>query len=118
MSQHLSVKQAKLLHKHRYILEKLAGSSIKDQRKIISKAPNDLFKVLNIIFKLLRDDKINLSQKDKKHIQKHKKFIRTASGHKKVASIRSQLRRQQGGSFKKVLSTVLPIIGAIVRAIV
>ena len=118
MSQHLSVKQARMLHKHRYILKKLASSSIKDQRKIISKAPNDLFKVLNIIFKLLRDDELELPVTAKTRIEKHKNFIRTASGHQKVKSIRNQLAQQRGGSFKKVLSTVLPIIGTIVSAII
>ena len=118
MSKRLSVKQAKLLHKHRYILKKLASSSIKDKRKILSNAPGDLFKVLNIIFKLLNENKLDLPNKDKQQIHKHRRFIRSASGHNIVSTIRSQLSKQRGGSFQKVLSTVLPIIGTIVKTII
>ena len=116
MSKRLSVRQAKMLHKHRYILKKLASSSIKDKRKILSNAPGDLFKVLNIIFKLLNENKIDLPTKDKQKIRKHRQFIRSASGHN--IDLKSQLSKQRGGSFQKVLSTVLPIIGTIVKTLI
>ena len=117
MSKRLSVKQAKMLHKHRYILKKLAAVSIKDRRKIVKNAPNDLFKVLNLIFKLLQDDNLTLPVTAEKSIKKHKRFIRSASRHDSVNTIKSQLSRQRGGSFQKVLATVLPIISAIVKTI-
>ena len=50
VSKRLSLTQAKLLKKHRYILQKLASTSEQNRKKILQNAPLDLFKTLNLIF--------------------------------------------------------------------
>ena len=117
MAKHLSVKQAKMLQQHRYILSKLAKSNIKDRRTILKNAPSDLFKVLDLIFKLTSGRKLNLLKEGDNKIKKHKRLNRTTS-QLGPASIKGKLVRQTGGSLPKILSTVLPIIGAIVKAII
>lgn len=111
------MKQAKLLHQHRYILKKLANSSIKDRKIILKNAPKELFTTLNLIFKLLHSGKLTLPQKAEQNIKKHQKLIRSTSK-LGVNSIKSKLSRQRGGSLPKILSTVLPIIAAIVKTII
>ena len=117
MAKHLSVKQAKMLQRYKYILRKLANSNIKDRRTILKNAPSDLFKVLDLVFKLTSGGKLNLSKEGENKIKKHKRLIRTTS-QLGLRSIKGKLVRQTGGSLPKILSTVLPIIGAIVKAII
>ena len=117
MAKHISVNQANLIQRHRYILKKLAASDIKNRRKILKNAPTDLFKVLDLIFKLLDNKKLTLSKKREQEIKPHRKLIRSTS-RLTPASIKTKMVRQTGGSLPKILSTVLPIIGAIVKAII
>ena len=117
MAKRLSVKQSQLLQRHRYILNKLANSSVKNRRTILKNAPTDLFKVLNLIFKLIADNRIELSKQQKIKIKKHKRFIRSTS-RLGTKAIKGKLVRQSGGSLPKILSTILPIIGAVVRAVI
>ena len=109
--------QARLIQRHRYILKKLSNSNIKDRKKIFKNAPNDLFKVLDLIFKLLENQKLTLSKKRELEIKPHRKLIRSTSK-LTPTSIKTKMVRQTGGSLPKILSTVLPIIGAIVKAII
>ena len=117
MAKHISVSQAKLIQRHRYILKKLAASDIKNRRKILKNAPPDLFKVLDLIFKLLENKKLTLSKKRELETKPHRKLIRSTSK-LTPTSIKTKMVRQTGGSLPKILATVLPIIGAIVKAIV
>lgn len=116
MSKHISLKAAKLINSHRYILKKLARSNIKDRKKILSNAPNDLFKVLLLIFKLLENNKLNLDEKHETKIRPHKKLIRSTSELNRH-SIKGKLTRQRGGALPAILSTILPILGAVVKAV-
>ena len=117
MAKYISVSQAHLIQRHRYILKKLANSNIENRRKILKNAPTDLFKVLDLIFKLLEDKKMTLSKNSELKIKPHRKLIRSTSK-LTPASIKRRMVRQTGGSLPKILSTVLPIIGAIVKAII
>ncbi len=117
MAKHISVSQAHLIQRHRYILKKLANSNIKNRKKILKNAPNDLFKVLDLIFKLLENKKLTLSKTREQEIKPLKKMIRSTSK-LTPTSIKAKMVRQTGGSLPKILSTVLPIIGAIVKAII
>jgi hypothetical protein len=112
----LSVKQAKSLKQHRYILEKLATSSTQDRRTILKNAPPELFKVLNLVFKLLNDKNLDLSQHQNNAVSKHKRLIRSTSG-LKGSSIKQKLIRQRGGALSTILSAVLPVIGSLIQSI-
>ena len=117
MAKHISVNQARLIQRHRYILKKIANSNIKNRKTILKNAPTDLFKVLDLIFKLLDNQKLALSKKRELQIKPHRKLIRSTSK-LTPTSIKTKMVRQTGGSLPKILSTVLPIIGAIVNAII
>lgn len=117
MAKYISVNQAHLIRRHRYILKKLADSDIKNRKKILKNAPTDLFKVLEVIFKLLENKKLPLSKKREQQIKPHKQLIRSTSK-LTPTSIKTKMVRQTGGSLPQILSTVLPIIGAIVKAII
>ena len=117
MAKRLSVKQAQLLQRHKYILAKLANSSVKDRRTILRHAPSDLFKVLDLIFKLIANDDIGLSKRQKIGIKKHKRFIRSTSG-LGTKAIKGKLVRQTGGMLPAILSIILPLIGAVVKAVI
>ena len=117
MAKRLSVKQSQLLQRHRYILNKLANSSVKNRRIILKNAPSDLFKVLNLIFKLISDNRIDLSKEQMMGIKKHKRFIRSTS-ELGTKAIKGKLVRQTGGSLATILSTILPIIGAVIKTVI
>ncbi len=112
----LSVKQAELLNKHRYILRKLATSKDKNRKIILKNAPIDLFKTLNLVFKLLANEQLELSKHQSKKIKKHKRLIRSTS-ELNNRGIKDKLVRQKGGALPAILSTVLPIIGGIIKSI-
>ena len=112
----LSLKQANLLRQHSYILKKLASSNAKKRKTILENAPKELFIILNLLFRLLADNKLNLTSKQNKKVAKHKKFIRTASGLKNNL-IKRNLLRQKGGALSAILSTILPVIGGIISSI-
>lgn len=116
VSKRLSLTQAKLLKKHRYILQKLASTSEQNRKKILQNAPLDLFKTLNLIFRLLEDNRFNLSKNQTHKIKKHKRLIRSTS---KLHGndIKGKLSRQKGGALGTILSAVLPIIGGLLKSI-
>ena len=60
MSKRISVNQAKMLNRNRYILKKLTKVDNKDRKTILNNAPSELFQVLNLIFKIIADDNTNL----------------------------------------------------------
>ena len=116
VSQRLPIKQAKLLRRHKYILEKLASSGRKDRRKILRNAPAELFQVLNTIFKLINKDQLQLTNHQHQKIKRHKKFIRSASG-LKSSHIKRKLDGQSGGALATILSTVLPVISGLIQSV-
>ena len=69
VSKRLSLNQAKLLKIHRYILHKLSTSNDKDRKTVLKTSPGELFKALNLVFKLLANDKLDL---DEHQIKKNK----------------------------------------------
>ena len=116
VSKHLSLKQAKLLRQHVYILKKLASSDNRDRRKILKNAPQELFQVLNIIFQLLANGQLELSKYRERKLGKHKKLIRSASG-LTGSHIKRKFSGQSGSTLATVLSTVLPVIGKIIQSV-
>ena len=112
----LSVKQSKLLKKHRYILQKLASSNDHNRKQILKNSPSDLFKTLNLIFKLLERNQFKLSNNQTKKLKKHRRLIRSAS---KLHGddIKGKLTRQRGGALGTILSAVVPIIGGLIKSI-
>ena len=117
VSKRLSVNQAKLLNKHRYILEKLSTSSSKDCRTILKNSPNELFKALNLVFKLLTKNSLDLSEHEVKQMKKHRPLIRSTSK-LKSSNIKGKLTRQRGGALPAILATVLPILGGLIKSVI
>ena len=117
VSKHLSLNQAKLLKKHRYILHKLSTSSDKDRKTILTNSPSELFKALNLVFRLLANDRLELNEHQIKKIKKHKPMIKTTS---KLRSnnIKGKLTRQRGGALPAILATVLPILGGLIKSVI
>ncbi len=112
----LSVKQIKLLNRHRYILQKLATSKSKDRKIILKNAPIDLFKALNLVFKLLANEQFKLSKRQSNKLRKHRRLIRSTS-ELNNKDIKDKLVHQKGGALPAILSAILPIIGGIVKSI-
>ena len=77
MSKLISVKDAEMLRRNRYILQKLLKASNADRRKILSNAPSELFQAMNLIFRVLNDTNIRLSNKNENKIKKHRRFIQS-----------------------------------------
>ena len=115
VSKRLSVKQSHLLNQHRYILGKLVKTSDKNRKQILNNAPADLFKALNLIFKLLDNQNLKLTKVQEAKIKKHKRFIKTTST-LKPASIKSQLV-QRGGALSAILSAVLPVVAKLLKSV-
>ena len=109
VSKYLSVKQKKLIKQHKYILKKIMSSSQKDRNTILQNSPKELFSVLNILFKLLAKDEINLTRLQNKKIKKHKSLIRTISSLKGEV-LKEKLIKHQRGVLKTVLNIISPII--------
>ena len=116
-SKRLSLNQARLLKKHRYILQKLSTSNDKDRKIILRNSPNELFKALNLVFKLIATKKLDLTEQQIKKIKKHKPMINSTSK-LKSSRIKGKLTRQRGGALSAILATVLPILGGLIKAIV
>ena len=113
----LSVKQARLLKKHKYILKKLATSNRGNRRTILKNAPGELFKVLNLVFQLLINKNLNLDDEQHQVLKKHKRMISSTKG-LKGAGMKQKLIAQRGGALGTILSTVLPLIGVLVQSLI
>ena len=90
------MKNADLLKRNRYILQKLAKVSNTERRKILSNAPSELFQVINLIFRVLNDTNTRLSNKYENKIKKHRRFIQSTSD-LKASAIKRKLKNQKGG---------------------
>ena len=116
MSKHISVKNADMLKRNRYILQKLSKVGNTERRKILSNAPPELFQVMNLIFRVLNDTNTRLSNKNENKIKKHRRFIQSTSD-LKASAIKRKLKNQKGGFWSSLLSVALPIIAPIVKKI-
>ena len=116
VTKRLSLKHADMLNKHRYILEKLAASNMKNRKIILKNSPPELFKVLGIVFNLLANKKLDLDNKQHQTLKKHRRLIRSMIG-LKGAGMKQKLVAQRGGALATILSTVLPILGGILQSI-
>lgn len=116
MVKRISMKDAKKIQKHRYILKKLSTSNLKTRKAILQNAPSTLFTVLSTIFKLVANNQLDLTAENRDKIKKHKRIIHSNSRLDKRA-IKGKLVRQKGGSLQQILSTVLPIIGLVVKSL-
>ena len=115
MSKRVSLGQARFLNKHRYILRKLARVSPSERKKVFQKAPPQLFKALDIIFRLIANDQVPLTNKQEAVVKKHRRLIKSTTNLKRAAI---KQKFQSGGSLGKVLSAVLPIVAGIVSKMI
>ena len=95
----------------------MATSNSQDRRTILKNSTNDLFKALNIVFKLLAKNKLELTENQNKDLKKHKPMIKSAS-RLKNNNIKGKLTRQRGGALPAILATVLPILGGLIKAVI
>ena len=109
MPKRISVNQLRLLESHKYILKKSASSSDKQRRRILENAPNELFKVFEIIFKLIENGQLDLTAKQKSKINKYNNFIKSTRD-LKSAAVRKKLRNQKGGFLGGLLGAVIPTV--------
>ena len=116
MPNHVSVKDAEMLKRNRYILQKLLKVNNSDRKKILSNAPSELFQVLNLIFRVLNDTNTQLSNENENKIKKHRRFIQSTSD-LKASAIKRKLKNQRGGFWSALLSTALPIITPIIKKV-
>ena len=114
-SKRLSLKQKEMIFKHRYILKKLANSDLRTRKIILKNSPPQLFKVLGLVFDILSNGKLDLSDAQLRHLNKHKPMMRSTSG-LKGSDMKKKLIAQRGGALATILSTVLPIIGSLVKS--
>ena len=117
MPKSLSLKEAQSIQRHRYILKKLSNSDLKTRKAILLNAPASLFTVLGLIFRLVDDNRLNLTETTKSKIMKHKRLIR-ATSRLNSKSIKGKLTRQRGGSLQQILSTILPILGTVIKTFI
>ena len=85
MSTHLSIGQARFLNQHRYILRRLARATLTERKKVLRPAPPQLFKALDIIFRLVANNQIPLSKKQEQAIKKHQRVIKSTANLKRAA---------------------------------
>ena len=116
MSKHLSRKPKNLINRNRYIIKKLASVSNAERKSILSNAPSELYKAINLIFKILNDDNTKIPKKHKESIKKHKRFIQNTTDLKSSA-IKRKIKNQRGGFWQTLASVFLPIIGPVVKKI-
>ena len=116
MPNHISVKDAEMLKRNRYILQKLLKVNNSDRKKILSNAPSELFQFINLIFRVLNDTNTQLSNKNENKIKKHRRFIQDTSD-LKASAIKRKLKNQRGGFWSALLSTALPIITPIIKKV-
>ena len=109
--------QAKHIKRHKYILENLATSKPKQRREIIKNAPSDLFKTLNLIFKLFLDGGLKLPGEKEREMTKHKRFMKSTSLLKTTA-LKQKLARQRGGALSAILGAILPTVISLVSPLV
>ena len=64
MSKRLSKQPIELIKRNRYIIQKLASVSDAERKNILSTAPSELYKVINLIFKILNDSNTKIPKKN------------------------------------------------------
>lgn len=116
MSKRLPQKPGNLIKRNRYIIKKLASVSNAERKKILSKAPSELYKVINLIFKILNDSNTKIPKKHKEKIKQHKRFIQNTTDLKSSA-IKRKIMNQKGGFWQALASVFLPLIGPAVKKI-
>ena len=75
MSKHLSRKPTNLINRNRYIIKKLASVSNAERQIILSNAPSELYKAINLIVKILNDDNTKIPKNTKKALKNIKKKL-------------------------------------------
>ena len=111
------MKQLEMLKKHRYILEKLATSNLKNRKIILRHSPSELFKVLGVVFDLIVNRKLDLNDKQFKALKKHRRVIKSTSA-LKGADLKPKLTAQRDGALATILSTVVPILDVIFQSFI
>ena len=104
----LSIKQLEMLEAHMYILKKLTKVSPQERKAILQKAPPQLFRALNLVFKLLSDR--NLPKKHAHKIKKHNRFLQSTRD-LKPSAINRKLQTQHGGFLPALIGAAIPVIG-------
>ena len=102
------MKQLELLESHMYILKKLTKVSPQERKAILQNAPPQLFRALNLVFKLLSDK--DLPQRHAGKVRKHKRFLQSTQ-ELKPSAIKRKLQTQVGGFLPALIGAAIPVIG-------
>lgn len=114
MSQSVPVGLVKNFKKHELVLKALKNSKKKNTRLIIDNAPPSLFNLIKSICKYVLTGKLQLRKHHIKKLGKHKKLIRNLA----AASHKTAKRHlQKGNGLKSIINTLLPILTAVIPAI-
>ena len=116
MPKRLSKQPRDLIKRNRYIIQKLASVSDAERKKILSTAPSELYKVINLIFKILNDSNTKIPKKHKDRIKLHERFIKNTVDLKSSA-IKRKVINQKGGFWQTLASVFLPLVGPVVKKI-
>ena len=114
MSKHLSVNQTQLLKQHKYIFKKLASVSDADRKRILKTAPLPFFRALGLVFKLISDGRLQLTNRQRASFGKYNRFLRSTDG-LKTSAIRKKIQGQSGGFFGGLLKLVVPAITSLFK---
>ena len=118
MSVKLSQKDKKLIKRHRYILEKLASSSLSQRKKILNNAPDPLFKTINVIIKFILKNKDQIPKKHHQSLSRHKKLLRSVSELKDTKSVKQKLKNQRGSFIPTVIQAAIPVITSLIKNLI
>ena len=79
MSKRLSKQPRELIKRNRYIIQKLASVSDAERKNILSTAPSELYKVINLIFKILNDSNTKIPKNIKTELNYMNDLLKTLS---------------------------------------
>ena len=112
MAKRLSLKNGRMIKKHMHTLKTLSKVGKSTRLNILKKAPNTLFKVLEILFRNCISGLIPISAQ---HLKRHKQFMKRNS--KRGASAIKGSIIQSGGAFPLLLAGLIPVIGNLLSKI-
>ena len=118
MSIKISQRDKKLIKRHRYILEKLASSSLSQRKKILNNAPDPLFKTINVIIKLILKNKDQIPKKHYQPLSRHKKLLKSVSELKDIQSVKQKLKNQRGSFIPIVIQAAIPVITSLMKKLI
>lgn len=112
MPKRLSLKNTRLIKQHMHTLRTLSKVGRSTRLNILKKAPNTLFKVLEVLFRNCISGVIPIHAKD---LKRHRLFMKRNSN-RSVSAIKGHVI-QNGGALSLLLAGLIPVIGNLLSKI-